>query len=110
MSAIKLVAIKLNTGEEIIARYINKFSEATSLTITQPRRVGIMPMPNGEGVTVGMLPWFLCLGDNSVEIGQHSIVAQLFDDEIEDELAKLYLSKTSSIDLTGTMPGLDKNK
>lgn len=85
---IDVISMKLNSGEEVIGRYLGK--SARGITVKKP----VCLAPGKEGF--GMIPWMMSADADEVELAHTSIIAM--SDTIE-EIAKKYIEVTSGISL-----------
>lgn len=91
----KIIALKLSSGDEIIAR-LEEHDEDT-LTLDRPMSLGIGPSPDNPRVPViQMMPWLVSNQDGTCKINRSHVVAQIIP---HAELEKGYLSQTSGIQL-----------
>jgi hypothetical protein len=92
----RLVLLKLNTGEEIIARVSDDLENENAIVVEAPRTLTVHQSPTGE-MQVGMMPWILGNVDGTVRINTDHIVGTVTP--IPEQLEKGYLSQTSKIEL-----------
>ena len=91
----KVIALKLSSSEEIIARVEHSTDEA--YTLSKPMMIGLAPSPDGSGVGIQMMPWVAANQDGSVHLFKSHIVAETTPHE---ELEKGYIQQTTGIALT----------
>ena len=83
-----VVTIKLNSGEEVIARFLEKSDK----TVVVKRPICLSPGKEG----FGMIPWMMSADDQVVEFNPNSIIAM---SETISEIAKKYIEVTSGLSL-----------
>lgn len=88
-----LVAFKLTTGEEIIARLVDE----TKFEIEKPHILAMQPTPHG--VQMGFMPWMPLAGDSPFCINRDSIVAHVSEDSIPKQFRDAYIQQTTGITL-----------
>jgi hypothetical protein len=86
-----VVAIKLSTGEELIARRTNENDE--TITLDRPSIIALGQRPDGS-IGIQLMPWFASNQDSEVIIWKNHIVAET---EPNDDLAKGYIKETTGI-------------
>ena len=86
----EVIALKLSTGEEVLARVEGRDDE--SITLDRPNIIGLVPGP--EGVAIQLMPWFASNQDGTVRVMNAHVVAASAPAK---ELEKGYLEKTSGI-------------
>lgn len=89
----EVIALKLSSGEEVVARVESRNDE--SLTLDRAMIVGVGPGRDGEPV-VQMMPWLAANQDATVVVFNSHVVAAF---GLHPELEKQYLEKTSRIQL-----------
>jgi len=91
----KIIALKLSSGDEIIARLEDTDDEG--FTVDRPMALGIGPSPDDPRVPViQMVPWLVSNQDGSCKINKRNVVAEITP---HTELEKGYLQQTSGIQL-----------
>jgi hypothetical protein len=83
-----IVTIKLNSGEEIIARFESE--NDTDLVVSKPSVL----TSNGTGL--GIMPWMISASLGDIALNKSTIVTFTQTDE---QIAKSYIEATSSIKL-----------
>ncbi len=89
----KIIALKLSSGEEIIAR-VKDVSHDT-FTLDRPMIVGVVQAQDGS-LIIQIVPWLASNQDGSCKVNRNLVVAEI---EPNAELEKGYLTKTSGIQL-----------
>lgn len=89
----EVIALKLTSGEEIVARVEDRNEE--SLTLDKVMIVGVGPGKDGNPV-VQMMPWLAANQDATVIVFNAHVVAAF---GLHPELEKNYLQQTSRIQL-----------
>jgi hypothetical protein len=89
----EVIALKLTSGEEIVARVEDRRDE--SLTLDRVMIVGVGPGKDGNPV-VQMMPWLAANQDATVIVYNSHVVAAF---GLHPELEKSYLQQTSRIQL-----------
>ena len=91
----KIIALKLTSGEEIIAR-LEEHDEET-LTLDRPMTLGIGASPEDpRRPVIQMMPWLVSNQDGNCKVNRSHVVAQIIP---HAELEKGYLTQTSGIQL-----------
>lgn len=83
------VSIKLTSGEEVIACFIEETD--TKLTVEKPATIAQGP----QGM--GIVPWMITSKTEKISLNRNSVVAYTVT---EDEIAKAYIQATTNIQLT----------
>lgn len=89
----EVIALKLTSGEEIVARVEDRTDE--SLTLDKAMIVGIGPGQDGQP-TVQMMPWLAANQDATVTVFNSHVVAAF---GLHPDLERSYLQQTSRIQL-----------
>lgn len=89
----EVIALKLSSGEEIVARVEERSED--SLTLDKAMIVGIGPGQDGQP-TVQMMPWLAANQDATVTIFNTHVVGAF---GLHPDLEKSYLQQTSRIQL-----------
>lgn len=89
----EVIALKLSSGEEVVARVEER--EDDYLTLDRAMIVGVGPGQDGNP-TVQMMPWLAANQDATVRVYNSHIVASFAP---HAELEKGYLQQTSKIQL-----------
>lgn len=88
------IAMKLVSGEEVIARSIEHTTDA--VTVSHVRTIGLQ-QANAQGdVGIGMMDYILSNKDVQISINRSAIVATF---DMAPEVERAYLSNTSGIQL-----------
>jgi len=82
-----IVTLKLLTGEEVIAIYVEE--DAVSVTVSKPSVIGANPSGG-----MGLLPWIMSAMPNTITINKHTIITYVITDA---SVAKKFSELTSSI-------------
>ena len=90
----EVIALKLSSGEEIIARVENRDDEA--ITLDRPMMVVLTPSPDGQGIGIQMMPWLASNQDATARVFNSHVIATVAPN---GELEKGYLQQTSRIQL-----------
>lgn len=91
----KTIAMKLVSGEEIIARHIGNPTAFQGISVSHARTIGLQQGRDGE-YGIGMMDYVLSNKDCTIEIADHSIIASYSP---APEVERAYLSNTSGIQL-----------
>jgi hypothetical protein len=89
LTANDTISIKTNAGEEIVARFIEE--DVTTITVQKP----MVLMQTQSGIGLGPLT-FTVSPDAKLKLNKASI---LFSAKTDGEMAKQYISSTSSIQM-----------
>ena len=89
----EVIALKLSTGEEIIARVK---AREDYFVLDRPNLIGLAPHPDGRGVGIQMMPWLASNQAGEVKVTYSHIVAET---EPHEDLVKGYLKQTTGIEL-----------
>lgn len=83
-----VITIKLLTGEEVMATFVN--NEGETITVRKPSTIA----SNGQGM--GIIPWMMTSRAEKVDINKSAVIAMAIT---EEEIAKAYTETTSNIKL-----------
>jgi hypothetical protein len=84
-----IVALKLTSGEEVIAM------KRIDGSYSKPRVIQMVHTQNG--VQAGLVPWILSNPDETVRVNQSAILAEV---DVVGDVEKSYLQQTSTLDLS----------
>ncbi len=90
----ELVALKLRSGEELIARVEENIAPSESITISKPRLV--VPVNAGDGIRPMFMPWILSNPDGTYDLPKAHVAIQT---KPVPEMENIYLQHTTSIAL-----------
>ncbi len=89
----EVIALKLSSGEEIVARVEGVDND--KYTLDRPQMLGVARAEDGS-LVIQMVPWLASNQDGNCVVYKTHVVAEI---EPHAELEKGYLSKTSGIQL-----------
>jgi hypothetical protein len=91
----KTIAMKLVSGEEIIARFIDASPTRNGVTVSHVRTIGLQQGQNGD-FGIGMMDYILSDKDCVIEIKNFAVIASYTPSH---EVERAYLSNTSGFQL-----------
>lgn len=88
-----VIALKLSSSEEIIARVSDR--DGATISVTKPMVVGIGPSPDNPRVPViQMIPWVVSNQDGDIVINTNHVVAETVPHK---EIVDGYIQQTTGI-------------
>ena len=88
-----VIALKLSSSEEIIARVSDR--DGATISVTKPMVVGIGPSPdNPRGPVIQMIPWVVSNQDGDIVINTNHVVAETVPHK---EIVDGYIQQTTGI-------------
>lgn len=102
----KIGIFRMNSGEEVVSEY--KINDDVEYPYVLIKPQILVPVSESSGgVTIAIMPWLLSNPNGSINVKSGAIQGKVED--VPDRLEAQYLQRTSSIDLTSSMPPGVKN-
>lgn len=87
--------LKLNSGEELIARVVDDLGDL--LRIEKARAVHAIPSPDGTHYQIVLDPFSLAGQDSLITIYKHGVMARIDEHDIPANFLRSYMQQTSDI-------------